>query len=113
MNAQTGRIEEPVTTVVVDATTVQSEIPAEEKVRVEEFKVNRDTLVTFIKNLIRKGNIRRIAILNKQGERIIEIPLPVAVVGLGASAVVFPVAAVVATIAVLVANPTVVIERQE
>lgn len=113
MNAQSGRYEDPVTTVVVDSTTVQSEIPAEEKVRVEEFKVNRDSLVTFIKELIRKGNIRRIAILNKQGERLIEIPLPVVVVGLGASAIVFPVAAVVATIAVLVANPTVVIERKE
>ncbi len=113
MNAQTGRIEEPVTTVVVDATTVQSEIPAEETVRVEEFKVNRDTLVTFIKNLLRKGNIRRIAVLNKQGERLIEIPLPVAVVGLGASAVVFPVAAIVATIVVLATNPTIVIERKE
>jgi Domain of unknown function (DUF4342) len=113
MNAQFGNIEDSVKTVSVDATTVDSSIPNEAKVRVEELKFNRDMIVNFAKNLIQKGKARYVVIQNKQGEKLIEIPLPIALVGLGASAVVFPVAAIVGTIAVLTTNPTVVVERKE
>lgn len=113
MNAQVGNIQDSVTTVSVDATTVDSSIPGDEKVRVEELKFNRDTIVNFAKDLIRRGKSRYVVIQNKQGEKLVEIPLPIALVGLGASVVVFPVTALVGTIAVLTTNPTVAIERKE
>lgn len=113
MNAQVGNIHDQVTTVVVDGTTVESDIPGAEKVRVEELKINRDRLVTFFKDMIRKGKERQLVIQNKQGEKLVEIPLPIALAGLGASVVVFPVTAIVGTIAVLATNPTFVVERKE
>lgn len=112
MNAQAGNIQDQVT-VVVDATTVESEIPDAEKVRVEELKFNRASLVSFVKDLIRKGNVRYLVIQNKQGEKLVEIPLPIALAGLGAGAIVFPVTAIVGTIAILATNPTFVVERKE
>ena len=112
MNAQFEPLQDRVTT-VVDTTTVQSEIPAAEQVRVEEFKINRNRVVTFAKELFRRGKIRQVVIQNKQGKKLVEIPLPIALIGLGASVVVFPVTALVGTIVVLATNPTVVIEREE
>ena len=112
MNAQFEPTQDQVTT-VVDTTTVQSEIPTPEPARVEEFTMNRHRVVTFAKELFRRGKIRKVVIQNKQGEKLVEIPLPIALVGLGASVVVFPVTALVGTIIVLATNPTVVIEREE
>lgn len=113
MDAQVERIEDKVTTVVVEPTTIESETAADQKVRVEELKINRDSLVTFFKGLIHKGEIRSLAVQNKQGEKLIEIPLLVGGTGLILATALFPITAVIGVIAVSVANVTFVIERKE
>ena len=73
----------------------------------EEFKVNGEELLGKVKNLINEGNVRRIIIKNKEGKRLIEVPLTIGVVG----AVLAPVLAAVGAIAALVTECTIVVER--
>jgi hypothetical protein len=73
----------------------------------EQFKVHGKDLASKIKELIHEGNVRRIIVKNEQGHTFMEIPLTVATVGVVAA----PILAAVATIAGMVANFTVVVER--
>lgn len=82
---------------------------AEEKVRTEEFKVNGEDLINFIKKLIHEGNVRRITIKNPEGNTVFEIPLTVGVIG----AVLTPILVAVGAIAALATNYTIVVERIE
>ena len=79
----------------------------EENVRKEEFKVSGEKLVGRIKELVHEGNIRRIIINNDEGKTLIEIPLTLGVVG----AVLLPVWAAIGTIAALVADLTIIVEK--
>ena len=81
----------------------------EEKVRTEEYQVDGEQLVAKIKELIHEGNIRRITIKNEQGERLIEVPLSLGIVG----TLLLPVWAAVGAIAALVAKCTIVVEKLE
>jgi len=81
----------------------------EEKVRTEEYKVSGEKLVAQIKELVHEGNIRRIIIKNDEGKTLIEIPLTLGVVG----AVLLPVWAAIGTIAALVADLTIIVEKVE
>lgn len=73
----------------------------------EQFKVHSKDLASKVKDLIHEGNVRRIIVKNEQGHTFMEIPLTVATVGvIGA-----PVLAAIATLAGMVANFTVVVER--
>ncbi len=74
----------------------------------EEFKVNGEELLGKVKKLINEGNVRRIIIKNKEGKRLIEVPLTIGVVG----AVLAPVLAAVGAIAALVTECTIVVERE-
>jgi hypothetical protein len=74
----------------------------------EQFKVHSKDLVAKIKDLIHEGNVRRIIVKNDQGHTFMEIPLTVATVGVVAA----PVIAAVATLAGMVANFTLVVERR-
>ena len=85
----------------------------EEKISVEEFKINGDDLVAKVKELIHEGNIRRIIIKNEEGGILVELPLTVGVVGGVIGAALFPVIAAVGAIGALVAHLTIVIERKE
>lgn len=84
---------------------------SEENVTVEEFKISGDALVSQIKGLIQRGNIRRIIIKNEEDRALIEIPLTVGVIGGTVGAALFPVVAAVGVIGAMVAHLTVVIER--
>lgn len=86
---------------------------SKENVTVEEFKISGDALVSQIKGLIQRGNIRRIIIKNEEGRTLIEIPLTVGVIGGTIGAAIFPVVAAVGVIGAMVAHLTVVIERQD
>lgn len=77
--------------------------------KTEEFKVNGEDLLKKVKALISEGNVRRITIRNKDGKNIVEFPLTVGVVGV----ILAPVLAAVGTIAALVAECTLVVEREE
>jgi hypothetical protein len=81
----------------------------EEKVTTEEYHVDGDVLLHKIKELVHEGNIRRIIIKNEEGEKLIEIPLTLGVVGI----VLLPVWAAIGAIAALVADCTIVVERIE
>ena len=54
---------------------------SEEKVRTEEFRVSGEEVLAKIKELIREGNVRRVAIKNEEGRTLIDIPLMLGVVG--------------------------------
>jgi len=82
---------------------------SEEKVRTEEFRVSGEEVLAKIKELIREGNVRRVAIKNEEGKTLIDIPLMLGVVG----AVLAPKAAAIGAIAALVTDCTIVIEKTE
>ncbi len=91
----------------------ETEREADEKVKVEEFKISGDVLVGKIKELLHQGNIRRIILKNESGQTLIEIPMTVGVIGSAIGAALFPVIAAVGVIGAMVARLTVVIERIE
>ncbi|MGL5065165.1 MAG: DUF4342 domain-containing protein [Microcoleus sp.] len=90
-----------------------SESATKEQVRVEEFTVSGDSLITRIKELIQQGKLRRLVIKNSQGRVLADIPLMAGLVGGVAGAVVFPIAAALATVGAFVAHLTVAVERKE
>jgi hypothetical protein len=79
----------------------------EQKVRVEEYSVNGEMLVSKIKEIIRQGNIRRIIIKNEEGKTLVEIPLTIGVIG----TVLLPVWAAIGAIAALATNCTILVEK--
>ena len=97
----------------VEIVDTETERKADEKVKVEEFKISGDVLVGKVKELLRQGNIRRIILKNESGQTLIEIPMTVGVIGSVISAALFPVVAAVGVIGAMVARLTVVIERIE
>ena len=90
-----------------------SEFATEEKVRVEEFKISGDSLIGKVKELIQQGKLRRLVIKNSQGRILADVPLMAGLVGGVAGSVVFPIAAVLATVGAVVAHLTVAVERPE
>ncbi len=81
----------------------------EEKVRTEEFRVEGDSLVAKIKELMREGNIRRVIIKNEEGRPLIDIPLTFGVIGV----LVAPQLAALGAIAALITHGTIVVEKIE
>lgn len=105
--------DEKVTTVEVETTSGEEGNGTGEKVRVEEFTITGDALVSKVKELIHKGNIRRVIIKTEEGRTLIEIPLTVGVVGGVVGATLFPVVAALGAIGALVAHLKIVIEKVE
>ena len=97
----------------VSGVELETPIYTQEKVSVEELKINGDDLVAKVKELIHEGSIRRIIIKNEEGRILIEVPLTVGVVGGVIGATLFPVIAAVGAIGALVAHMTIIIERKE
>ncbi|MEG4860019.1 DUF4342 domain-containing protein [Microcoleus sp. K1-B6] len=132
MDTPTDRAQEPVGTRELESIPVSEKVSAQkgaevnfettpletpaytqEKVSVEEVKINGDDLVAKVKELIHEGNIRRIIIKNEEGRILVEVPLTVGVVGGVIGAALFPVIAAVGAIGALVAHMTIIIERTE
>jgi CBS domain-containing protein len=80
---------------------------SEEKIKTEEYSVKGETLLAKVKELVHEGNIRRIIIKNEEGKTLIEIPLTWGVVGI----VLAPSLAAVGTIAALVTDCTILVEK--
>ena len=72
-------------------------------------KVSGDKLITKIMELIREGNIRRIAIKNEDGKVLIDVPLTLGVAGI----LLAPQYAAVGALAALVTSCTIVVEKEE
>jgi hypothetical protein len=73
----------------------------------EEFRVDGESLLAKIKEILHEGNVRRIIIKDDKGTTYIEIPLTIGVVGV----LLIPVWAAVGAIAALAANFTIGVER--
>ncbi|HVT00754.1 MAG TPA: DUF4342 domain-containing protein [Patescibacteria group bacterium] len=78
------------------------------KTKTETFEIKGEELLKKIKELIKEGNVRRIIIKDKFGKTIIELPLTVGVVG----AVLAPSFAAIGAIAALIAECTIIVERE-
>jgi hypothetical protein len=81
----------------------------EEEVRIETIEVKGDNLLHKIKEIVHEGNVRRITITSEEGNKLLEIPLTLGVVGV----VLLPVFAAVGALAALVTDCTLKIERVE
>lgn len=75
----------------------------------DTFEVKGDELLKKVKEIIREGNVRQISILDKSGKTLVILPLTLSVVG----AVLVPVLAVVGTLAALLTECTIKVERKE
>ncbi len=102
-----------VTEVNFETTPLETPIYTQDKISVEELKINGDDLVAKVKELIHESNIRRIIIKNEEGRILVEVPLTVGVVGGVIGAALFPVIAAVGAIGALVAHMTIIIERTD
>ncbi len=76
--------------------------------RTEEFRVSGEELLAKVKQLIHEGNLRRVIIKDRDGKVLMEFPLTFGMVGL----VLAPTLAAVGAIAALVAEATVVVEKE-
>lgn len=73
----------------------------------EKIEVRGEELLATFKELVHEGNIRKVTILNEDGNKIVEIPLTVGVVG----ALLLPSLAAIGAIAAIVTKCTLEIER--
>ncbi len=80
-----------------------------ENTRYEEFRVDGESLIAKVKEILHEGNVRRIIIKDEKGTTYIEIPLTIGVVGV----LLLPVWAAIGAIAALAANFTIGVERSE
>jgi Domain of unknown function (DUF4342) len=80
---------------------------ASENIRVEEFHLDGEAVVSKVKSLVREGNIRRIALKNEEGRTLFEIPLTAGVVG----AALIPIWAALGAVAAMAAKLTITVER--
>jgi hypothetical protein len=74
----------------------------------ESFRVSGEDLLKKVKEIIHEGNVREIAILDKNGKTLIVLPLTLGVVG----AVLVPTLAAVGAIAALVTECTITVKRK-
>ncbi len=82
---------------------------SESKTKTEVFSINGEELVSTVKKLVHEGNIRRIAIENKDGKTLLEIPLTLGVVG----ALLLPTLAAIGAVAAIVTECRIVVERTD
>ena len=77
--------------------------------KTEEFKVSGANLKAKLKEVIRKGTVRRVVIKNGQGRTVLDIPLAAGIVG----AALLPFWAAIGGIAALASDFTIVVEHNE
>jgi hypothetical protein len=74
----------------------------------EEFKLNGEEIVAKVKELIAKGNARRIIIKNEQGDTLLEVPLTIGAVG----ALIAPPLAAIGAMAALLTKCSFIVEKK-
>ena len=75
----------------------------------ESFKINGESLLKKVKELIEEGNIRKISIHDKTGRELMNFPLTIGVVG----TLIAPVLAAIGALAALIGECTIKVEREE
>lgn len=83
-----------------------------DEVRKEEFKVEGSQLLKKVEEIIRERNARRI-IIKHEGKTLLEIPLTVGVIGVGALTIFTPVLVAVGALAGIVTRCTLIVEKVE
>lgn len=78
----------------------------------EEFSVNSDTLVSKVQELLNESNVRRIVIKNPEGRALLEIPLTAGLVGGAVGLAFFAPLVAIASVGMLAARFTLVVERR-
>ena len=77
------------------------------KKKTEEFKIDSKKIMDRITDLVNEGNVRRITIKSKNGKVVTTFPLTIGIVGVAIA----PLLAAVGTIAALVGECTISVER--
>jgi len=75
----------------------------------EEIEIAADKLVETVKKLLHEGNVQHIAIKDKEGKVVFEMPVTIGLVGL----LVAPMIAAIGALAVYAADYTIVVTRTE
>lgn len=73
----------------------------------ESFKISGENLIKKIKELLQEANIRKITIADKNGKEIMSFPVSIGAIG----ALVAPIFAAVGTLAALITECTITVER--
>ena len=81
-------------------------------VTTEEFAVNSDNLVSKVQELINESNVRRILIKNPEGRVLLEVPLTAGLVGGAIGITFFAPLVAIASVGMLAARFTLVVERR-
>jgi Tfp pilus assembly protein PilN len=79
----------------------------DERIRTEELSISGERLVSTVKEIVRQGNVRRIAVRNRDGDTVFELSLTLGVVGV----LLLPTLAALGAVAALLTECTIVIER--
>ena len=85
--------------------------PAPEPVT-EEFSVNSDNLMNKVQELLNESNVRRILIKNAEGRTLFEVPLTAGLVGGAVGIAFFAPLVAIASVGMLAARFTLVVERR-
>ena len=78
----------------------------------EEFSVNSDNLINKVQELLNESNIRRIVIKNAEGRTLLEVPLTAGLVGGAVGIAFFAPLVAIASVGMLAARFTLVVERR-
>lgn len=89
-------------------TTPSVEAPAAPAVKKETHKVKGTQLLARVKQIVHKGNVRRITIKSEDGHTIVEMPLTMGLVG----AVLLPMWVAIGAIAAMAADYTIEVEKE-
>lgn len=74
----------------------------------DTFEVKGEELLQKVKEIIREGNVRKITILDKEGNIILSVPMTVGVVGM----LVAPALAAIGAVAALLTECTIKVDRK-
>lgn len=88
-----------------------NEVSPSDPARIEEFKLSSGTVIDKVKDLVKKGNVRKIIIKTDSGRSLIEIPLTVGVVGGVVGTITAPLFTVLGVVGVFAARLTIVVEK--
>jgi len=78
-----------------------------QKMNTEEFRMSGDAVIAKVKELVHEGNVRSITLKGPDGNVLVQFPLTLGVVG----AVLLPMWAAIGAVVALVADCTIVVER--
>lgn len=78
---------------------------------IDEIHVAGKDLLKQIKKLIKDGNVKRIIIQNKKGERLLDMPLSLGAASMGGMMLLAPFLSAISFIALMVSEATILVER--